>query len=299
MKCGICLAGGGVKGAAHIGALKALEEEGINIERISGTSSGSIVATLYAANYSTEEILNIFNKYSKKIKYIDLKNIINIIKRIFQERRFLIEGFNSGEIIENMINELCMRKGIENIKDIKNNLLIASVSINTGKVYFFKNMQSDFRYSDGFVHIQDINIGKAVRASCSFPGVFCPCPINNDLLVDGGIRENVPWKEMKEKGIDKVLCITFEEDRTIKKYKNIIDIVSGSISLMGRELSNYELNGADNILTIKTKEVSLLDFREINYLYTQGYSQTKKFLKKYLSNACSSTKLTCIKGKKL
>ena len=101
------------------------------------------------------------------------------------------------------------------------------------------------------------------------------------------------------KGIDKVLCITFEEDRTIKKYKNIIDIVSGSISLMGRELSNYELNGADNILTIKTKEVSLLDFREINYLYTQGYSQTKKFLKKYLSNACSSTKLTCIKGKKL
>ena len=119
MKCGICLAGGGVKGAAHIGALKALEEEGINIECISGTSSGSIVATLYAANYSTEEILNIFNKYSKKIKYIDLKNIINIIKRIFQERRFLIEGFNSGEIIENMINELCMRKGIENIKDIK------------------------------------------------------------------------------------------------------------------------------------------------------------------------------------
>ena len=210
MKCGICLAGGGVKGAAHIGALKALEEEGINIECISGTSSGSIVATLYAANYSTEEILNIFNKYSKKIKYIDLKNIINIIKRIFQERRFLIEGFNSGEIIENMINELCMRKGI-----------------------------------------------------------------------------------------DKVLCITFEEDRTIKKYKNIIDIVSGSISLMGRELSNYELNGADNILTIKTKEVSLLDFREINYLYTQGYSQTKKFLKKYLSNACSSTKLTCIEGKKL
>ena len=95
MKCGICLAGGGVKGAAHIGALKALEEEGINIECISGTSSGSIVATLYAANYSTEEILNIFNKYSKKIKYIDLKNIINIIKRIFQERRFLSNACSS------------------------------------------------------------------------------------------------------------------------------------------------------------------------------------------------------------
>lgn len=48
---------------------------------------------------------------------------------------------------------------------------------------------------------------------------------------------------------------------------------------MGRELSNYELDGADNVLTIKTKEVSLLDFKEINYLYNQGYLQTKKFLK--------------------
>ena len=83
MKFGVCLAGGGVKGAAHIGALKALEEEKIDIECISGTSSGSIVATLYSANYSTEEMLDIFNKYSKKIKYIDLKNIINIIKRSF------------------------------------------------------------------------------------------------------------------------------------------------------------------------------------------------------------------------
>ena len=123
MKFGVCLAGGGLKGAAHIGALKALEEEGINIDCISGTSSGSIVATLYAANFSTEEILNIFSKYSKKIKYIDFKNIFNIIKRLLVEHKFLIEGFNSGEIIEKMINEICNKKNIKNIKDIKNNLI--------------------------------------------------------------------------------------------------------------------------------------------------------------------------------
>ena len=76
MKLGVSLAGGGVKGAAHIGALKALEEKNIPIDYLSGTSSGSIVTTLYGAGYSCNEILNIFYEYSKKIKYIDFKNIL-------------------------------------------------------------------------------------------------------------------------------------------------------------------------------------------------------------------------------
>ena len=62
MKLGICLAGGGVKGAAHIGAIKALEENNIKFQYISGTSSGSIVAALYACGYTTDEIYNIFKK---------------------------------------------------------------------------------------------------------------------------------------------------------------------------------------------------------------------------------------------
>ena len=81
MSLGVCLAGGGVKGAAHIGALKAMEENNIKIDCISGTSSGSIVAMLYAVGYSSNEIKNIFTENAKKIKYIDFKNICNIIKR--------------------------------------------------------------------------------------------------------------------------------------------------------------------------------------------------------------------------
>lgn len=68
MKIGVSLAGGGIKGVAHIGALIALEESGINIDYISGTSSGSIVAALYAMEYTTDEIYYIFKKYSKKIR---------------------------------------------------------------------------------------------------------------------------------------------------------------------------------------------------------------------------------------
>ena len=266
MKFGLCLAGGGVKGAAHIGAIKALEEEKIKVDCISGTSSGSIVATLYAAGYSSDEIKEIFEENAKKIKYIDLKNILNIIKNIFIKHKFIIEGFNTGEIIEKIINKYCKQKNIININDIEKNILIASVSLNTGKVYFFESIKNDYRYSDDMIHIKNIEIGKAVRASCSFPGVFCPCKIGDDMLIDGGVRENIPWKEIKNMGIDKVMCITFEEEKKDKKDKNIIDAISGAINLMGRELSNYELVGTDYVLKIKTKEGSLLDSTEVNYL---------------------------------
>lgn len=198
MKIGVCLAGGGVKGAAHIGVIKALEESNIKIDCISGTSSGSIVATLYAAGYSSDEIKEIFKQNAKKIKYIDFKNILNIIKNIFLKHKFIIEGFNSGEVIEKIINKYCRQKGITNIKEIKKDLLIASVSINSGAVYFFESFKKDYRYSDEIKHIKDIDIGKAVRASCSYPGVFCPCKIKNDILIDGGVRENIPWKEVKD-----------------------------------------------------------------------------------------------------
>ena len=65
---GLCLAGGGVKAAAHIGALKAFEEENIKFDCVSGASSGSIVATMYALGYTSDEMWKMFQKYSKKIK---------------------------------------------------------------------------------------------------------------------------------------------------------------------------------------------------------------------------------------
>ena len=279
MKFGLCLAGGGVKGAAHIGAIKAFEESNIKFDCISGTSSGSIVATLYASGYSYNEILSIFHKNSKDIKYIDFKNVFNILKRLLKEHKFIIEGFNSGEIIENIIKKCCKKKGIYNINDIEKDLAIASVSLNNGDVYIFESRRRETRYSDNIKYIGNIEIGKAVRASCSFPGIFCPVNIDNDILIDGGVRENIPWKELKNRNIDKLFCVTFQENKKIKKEKNIIDIVSDAISLMGRELSNYELNGVNNIINIKTDKISLLDLDKIDYLYEEGYNQTKKYIK--------------------
>lgn len=284
MKIALCLSGGGIKGAAHVGALKAFEEENIDFEYISGTSSGSIVATLYSVGYQADDIYKLFQKYAKKIKYFDIQVIWNIIKRLVTERKFIIEGLNSGKIIEKIINEACANKNINNINQIKKKLLVPSVDLENGTIYFFSSMLQRSSFNNQIIYVNDINIGKAVRASCSYPGVFCPCQYKNRKLVDGGIRENMPWKEWKNSGVDKVICIGFETEKKNKKDKNIIDIVANSLDLLCYELSNYELEGVDYLLKIHTKEVSLLEIKEMEYLYKMGYEQTKKFLENMKNN---------------
>ena len=99
MKLGLSLSGGGIKGVCHIGAIKALEEANIKFDYISGTSSGSIVATLYACGFTTDEIYDIFKKYAKELKYIDSKNVFKLIKNIFIGKGFNIDGLNSVKFI--------------------------------------------------------------------------------------------------------------------------------------------------------------------------------------------------------
>lgn len=276
MKLGICLAGGGVKGAAHIGAIKALEESNINFQYISGTSSGSIVASLYASGYTTDEIYDIFKKYCKKIKYVDFKYIFKCIFGIIFTGKIVIDGLNSGKQIEKLVNKVCEKKYIRNISDINMPLIIPSVDMYDGKLYCFTSKKIRKSFSDDIVFINDINIGKAVRASCSYPVVFSPCEYRNTKLLDGGIRENVPWKETKSIGAEKVLSFVFESDIDNKCCNNLIDVADRSLQLLSRELSNYELNGVDYMIKFKSPKTSLLDMSKIDELYEIGYKTTKE-----------------------
>lgn len=280
MNYGICFSGGGIKGAAHIGAIKALEEEKLKFDYISGTSSGSIIATLYAAGYSSDEMLKFFKKYAKKIKYVDPKNILILLINLFIKRKIVIKGFNEGTIIERLLNKELNKKNIKNISDIKRELLIPSIDINTGEINVFISKENRAKYLDNIIYINNVNIGKAVRASCSYPVVFSPCKIGGKQLVDGGLRENVPWKLTKEKGVDKVLSIIFDEEKNKKNYcKNILEVASNSLGILCHEISNYDLEGADYLLKIKTEKVQLLDYKKIDELYLKGYEQTKQKIK--------------------
>lgn len=277
MSIGICFAGGGIKGVAHIGALRALEEENIKFDYIAGTSSGSIVACLYSVGYNSNEIYEIFKKYINKINYFEVKNIIKLVLGILIKREIIITGLNSGQKIEKLINKECAKKEINNINQINKKLLIPCVNLKTGDVHIFSSIKNGNRkeYSDNIIYENNINIGKAVRASCSYPGVFSPCIIENNYMVDGGIRENVPWKELKECGAQKVISIVFQNEIKEKNKIDIFDVISGSLELLCRELSNYELNGVDYLLKIKTKNIQLLDKIKLDYLYNLGYIETK------------------------
>lgn len=281
---GICFAGGGVKGAAHIGVLKAFEEEGINFKYISGTSSGSIVATLYACGYSAEEIYKLFKKYCKQIKYVDGINIIKTIFGLIFERKIIIDGLTNGNKIKKIVDIACREKGIRNINQIQKNLIIPTVDLYDGKLYVFSSKNNRTVYSNNIKYIYECEIGKIVQASCSYPGIFSPCKYKNTKLIDGGIRENVPWKLTKLNGAEKVISIIFEKDINIdrKKEKNIVEVITNSIDILSYELSNYELAGADYLLKIKTKNIELLDINKIDYLYKLGYKIAKEKIKSFI-----------------
>ena len=280
---GICFSGGGIKAAAHIGALKAFEEEGIKFDCVSGASSGSIIATMYALGFSSDEMWEMFQKFAPKIKYYQWNQILKFIFGLIFKREIIIDGLNSGKVIEKIIEDICSQNGTNNMNQIEMPLLISMVDMQSGVVYIASSKEIRGSLSDKTKYITDIPIGMAVRASCSYPVAFCPCEYNGIQLVDGGIRENLPWRELKTIGAEEVWGISFN---TISKKEdccsNIIEVASRALELQGRELAIYEKQGIDKLITINMKKVSLLDSSKAEELYKAGYEQTKKKIKNML-----------------
>lgn len=240
---------------------------------------GSIVATLYALGYDANEMHNIFKEYCKNIKYIELSNIFNIILSKMFKGRIKFDGLNKGRGISNLIKKVGAKKGIYNIRDIKMPIYIPSVDLKTGNLIVFTSENKRKVFSDDIIYINAIDIGTAVRASCSFPGIFSPVRLDNFILSDGGIRENVPWHILKLSGCKTILSIIFNEINSKHECDNFLDIINTSFELICHELSNYELIGTDYLLEINTPHVSLLYCSKIDELYILGYRQCKKNIK--------------------
>ena len=279
MKKALCFSGGGIKAFAHIGAIKALEEKKVKFDMVAGTSSGSIIAVLYALGYSSEEMYKTLKKYLKKVRYVDIKNIFKIICGLLFTGRITVDGLNSGEFLTKAMKEICKENNVYKMEDLKMPVAIPAVNLQNGEVIIFASKEIRQNISDEIKYIIDAPIDVAVRTSSGFPVVFSPYMYKKMQLIDGGVRENVAWKELKEMGADKVLGINFKTyTKKYECYENMIDIAVRSIGLMEHELSNYELDGIDKLLTITTKKVGLLDTSDIEYLYNKGYDSASKFL---------------------
>lgn len=279
IKRGLCFSGGGIKAFAHIGALKALEEKNLKFDMVAGTSSGSIVAILYALGYSSDEMYEILKKYIKKVKYIDIKNIFKIIIGLITTRKIVVDGLNSGGFLTKAMLEISQQNDIKYINEIKMPLVIPAVNLRSGELIVFSSKQIRGNISDKIKYITNVPIDVAVRSSCSFPGVFSPCIYQNMQLIDGGVRENVAWKELKDMGAEKILGINFDSNEDVMDCcQNMIEILERSFSLMEHELARYELKGIDELITISTKKVGLLETSKIDYLYETGYKIAKKML---------------------
>ncbi len=124
-----------------------------------------------------------------------------------------------------------------------------------------------------------IDISKAVRASCSYPGVFEPCKINGTEFVDGGIRENIPWRVLKYYGADKVVSVSFESNGLKECCKNMLNVIDCSFDYAMQELKEYELYGNTEVIEVETEKINLLDASKIDELYEIGYRAGKGYIK--------------------
>ena len=273
MGIGIALAGGGIRGIAHAGVLKALEEKNIKIDAIGGTSAGSIVAALYAMGYKPYYIYVLFKKYAQEIINIGNSTIINGVGNFIKCKKIGISGMKDGTLLEKMYNELALKKGVKVIGDIKMPLVIPSVEISEAKEYIFTNCASRDNINDNY--ITEVSIGKAVRASCSFPAFFCPCEYKNHMFIDGGTLDNIPVKELKRITNKKILAVNFEADK-VEKDSDLMDIVMKTIDIMGNKIAENELKESDYILTVPTDSAGLLDIDKLDKCYKYGYDTTIK-----------------------
>lgn len=269
MKIGIALSGGGIRGIAHAGVLKALEDNNIKIDIIGGTSAGSMIASLYAMGYSPQYIYMLFKRYSKDIVSLNSKPIITGIQNHLFGKKKVLNGLKDGEVIERVYNKLALKKGIKSIKQIPMKIVIPSVDIAESKEYIFTN-EIPSNIEDSSQYITDISVGKAVRASSSFPAVFNPCLLKNHAFMDGGTLDNIPVYEVKKQGADKVIAVKFDSDK-IDENSNIMDIIMKTIDIMGSKISEESLEMSDLVLNVYTDKVGLLDVEKLDSCYKYGY----------------------------
>ena len=241
-KVGVVLGGGGAKGAAHIGVLKYLEEIGIPIDYVAGTSMGSIMAGLYAMGYTPDELAKLIANVNWS-EYIGNQIDRNVMSYEMRKRRtttvlnvpFSLESLMHKELNGSLMNELpSAYVNNSSLINLFNNLCIGyqeDMDFNDLPIPF-ACVATDLVTGDEVV-LRSGNVPTAIRASMAIPGVFAPVVIDDMVLVDGGLVNNFPADVLKAMGADIIIGVEITKDKqfTANDLKSLPQ-------LMGRLLTN-------------------------------------------------------------
>ena len=276
MKFGLALSGGATRGAAHIGAMKALEEAGMVPSWISGTSAGSMVAALYACGYSIGEMEKIALSLDKSVYDTDYAGMISGVLQwiLFKDTGW--DGLMKGKKLEVLMKKWTDGKWM---RESRIPLAITAVDINTGMTVMFVNNKRGLKDDTNTVYRDNVTIAQAVRASIAIPMVFKPIMLHGMRLVDGGVTESVPTDVLKKMGADKVIGINLGySGQRRSEINNILEIGNQSIDIMSYRITQLKTDVSDIMINPQIYDVGMLEVHRIPELIERGYQAVKNHL---------------------
>ena len=230
VRIGLALGGGAARGFAHVGVIKVLEAQGIDVDIVTGTSAGSLVGALYAAGNNGFAL-------QKIALSMDEAALSDWKVPMFAAS----SGVLKGEGLQNYVNKEVHQLPIEKL--VKPFGAVA-VELNTGLPILF----------------QRGNTGIAVRASSAVPGVFQPVRIGDKYYVDGGLVAPVPVSFARSMGADFVIAVNISSAPEVQTSASSLSILLQTFSIMGQTINQYELKGADVVIAPELGEMQGADF---------------------------------------
>lgn len=216
-KLGLALGGGAARGIAHVGILQGLEDHGINVDIIVGTSSGSLIGGLYAAGLSIEDFLKVI----PGLRWRDFAG--------FQLSRM---GMMTSKPVEKLVQKLV---GNIKFKDLKIPFAALATDISTG--------------SGIVLNEPNLELAPAIRASTSFPGIYGPVKLNNHYFFDGGASANVPSAVTKQLGATTIIAVDVIPDINLDHTpKHFALLADRGLDLLLRGVSRQNDHIADLVL---------------------------------------------------
>ncbi len=269
---GIAFSGGGLQGIAHVGAIKALYELGIRPQYVSGTSSGAAMAAIVAMGFEADEMKIIAKKHWKTLAEIDNGLIFKSLAQLILNKKIKKDGIKSGELISDVISSIMAEKEIKGFEDLPINLSIVTVDTLTTDECIFTTKDEHLE-NDHIHYITGAPLELAVRASMSFPAIYTTCSYKNYNFIDGGSKDNLPVKVLKDMGVGKVLAIGFN----ILNYNPDAGL-GGLIKVIWRALDVYSIDGtrksmkmADYAVEINNENTQLFSMDNVDETIQEGY----------------------------